>query len=71
MNIARTTSPSPQSKEVFSGAIDFPDPTGPSLAGFMVSETRQDKTDKSMRQPLHYLDIAIDPKIGQEAAVVN
>ena len=32
----------PQSKEVFFGTIDFPDPTEPSLAGFMVAETRQD-----------------------------
>ncbi|KAH8992726.1 hypothetical protein EDB92DRAFT_1945134 [Lactarius akahatsu] len=35
-NYARTTSPSPQSKEVFFGTIDFSDPTEPSTADFMT-----------------------------------
>ena len=61
----------PQSKEVFFGTIDFPDPTEPSLAGFMVAETRQDAADKRTKQLLHYLDLAMDPKIGQEAAADN
>ncbi|KAH9047120.1 hypothetical protein EDB84DRAFT_1673734 [Lactarius hengduanensis] len=59
------------SKEVFFGTTDFPDPTGPSLTGFMVTETRQGAADKRTRQLLHYLDLATDPKTGQEAAVVN
>ncbi|KAI0269476.1 hypothetical protein BGY98DRAFT_1014873 [Russula aff. rugulosa BPL654] len=61
----------PQSKEKFFGTIDLPDPTVPSLAGFMTTETRQDAADKSTRRLLHYLDLAINPKIGQEAAVDN
>ncbi|KAH9047116.1 hypothetical protein EDB84DRAFT_1462794 [Lactarius hengduanensis] len=61
----------PQSKEVFFGTIDLPDPTEPSMAGFMVAEIRQDATDKRTKQLLHYLDLAMVPKIGQEAAVVN
>ncbi|KAH9027595.1 hypothetical protein EDB85DRAFT_2091818 [Lactarius pseudohatsudake] len=60
----------PQSKEVFFGTTDFPDPTEPSLAGFMATESRQDAadTDKRTKQLLHYLDLAMD---GQEAAVDN
>jgi hypothetical protein len=59
----------PQSKEEFFGTTDFPDPIEPSLAGFMVAETRQDAPDKSTKQLLHYLNLAMNPKIGQEAAV--
>jgi hypothetical protein len=61
----------PQNKQEFFGTIDFPDPSEPSLAGFMVAETRQDAADKRTKQLLHYLDLAMDPKIGQEAAVDN
>jgi hypothetical protein len=61
----------PQNKEEFFGTIDFPDPVEPSLAGFMTAETRQDATDKKTRQLLHYLDLAMDPKVGQDAAVDN
>ncbi|KAH9164579.1 hypothetical protein EDB89DRAFT_2016810 [Lactarius sanguifluus] len=60
-----------QSKEVFFGTTNFPDPTEPSLTGFMVTETRHGAADKRTRQVLHYLDLATDPKTGQEAAVVN
>ncbi|KAH9071197.1 hypothetical protein EDB83DRAFT_2541838 [Lactarius deliciosus] len=63
----------PQRKEVFFGTIDFPDPIEPPLAGFMATKSRQDAadTDKGTKQLLHYLDLAMEPKIGQEAAVVN
>ena len=37
----------------------------------MVSETRQDAADKSTKQLLHYLDLVMNPKIGQEVAVDN
>lgn len=37
----------------------------------MVAETRQDAADKRTKQLLHYLDLVMDPKIGQEAAVDN
>ncbi|KAH9005573.1 hypothetical protein EDB86DRAFT_2879210 [Lactarius hatsudake] len=47
----------PQSKEVFLGTTNFPDPTDPSLTG--------------RGNYLHYLDLATDLKTGQEAAVVN
>jgi hypothetical protein len=43
----------PQSKEVFFETIDLPDPTEPSLASFMVAETRQGAADKRMKQLLH------------------
>ncbi|KAI9461140.1 hypothetical protein HD554DRAFT_2028417 [Boletus coccyginus] len=59
----------PLDKEEFFGTIDFPAELSP--AGFMTVETRQDAVDKNTRQLLHYLDLAIDPKIGQEAAVRN
>lgn len=58
----------PQNKVEFFGTIELPDP---SLAGFMTSETRQDATDKKTKQLLHYLDLAMHPKVGQEAAIVN
>ena len=61
----------PQSKEEFFGTIDFPDPTEPSLLGFMTNETRQTAADKKTKQLLHYLDLAMEPNIGQEAAVDN
>ena len=60
-----------QNKEEFFGTIDLPNPAEPSMAGFMVTETRQDAQDKKTRQLLHYLDLAMSPKIGQEAAVDN
>jgi hypothetical protein len=50
------------------GTIDFPDPAEPSLAGFMSAETWQDAADKKTRQLQHYLDLAMDPKVGQEEA---
>ena len=61
----------PQNKEEFFETVNFPDPTEPSLAGFMTTETRQDAADKKTKQLLHYLDLVMDPKVGQEAAVDN
>jgi len=61
----------PQNKEEFFGTIDFPDPAVPSLAGFMATEARRDAADQKTRQLLHFLDLAMDPKIGHEAAVDN
>ncbi|KAI9462863.1 hypothetical protein BJY52DRAFT_1255659 [Lactarius psammicola] len=61
----------PQSKELFFGTIDFPDPTEQSLEGFTAAETRQDVADKRTKQLLHYLNLATGPKIGQEAAIDN
>ena len=75
-----------QNKKEFFGTTNFPDPAKSSLAGFMATETRTgaankkaanrkaaDKKgeDKKTRQLLHYLDLAMDPKIGQEAAATN
>ncbi len=61
----------PQNKEEFFRTTDFPDPAEPSLVGFMTAETRQDAADKRTKQLLHYLDLAMDPKIGQEAALTT
>ncbi|KAH9979646.1 hypothetical protein BJV74DRAFT_888074 [Russula compacta] len=61
----------PQNKDEFFETIDFPVPDEPSLAGFMAAETRLDTEDKKTRQLLYYLDLAMGPKIGQEAAVGN
>jgi len=63
----------PQTKAEFFGTNDFPDPTvtEPSLLGFMTNESRLTATDKKTKQLLHYLDLPMDPKIGQEAAVDN
>ncbi|CAA7263532.1 unnamed protein product [Cyclocybe aegerita] len=61
----------PQTKAEFFGTNDFPDPTEPSLLGFMKNESRETATEKKTKQLLHYLDLAMDPKMGQEAAVAN
>ena len=37
----------------------------------MTVETRQDAADKRMKQLLHYLDLAMNPKVGLETAVNN
>jgi hypothetical protein len=62
-----------QSKAEFFGTDNLPDPTEPSISGFMTTESRQAAQDKDKRtkQLLHYLDLAMDPKAGQEAAVDN
>ncbi|KAN0107284.1 hypothetical protein V8E52_010336 [Russula decolorans] len=60
----------PWNKQEF-GTIVFPDPAELSLAGLMTAETRQDAADKKTRQLLRYLDLAMDPKVGQDAAVDN
>ena len=41
------------------------------MVGFMATKTRQDTEDKKTKQLLHYLDLAMAPKVGQEAAVDN
>ena len=62
----------PQNKAVFFETTDFPDPTGPSLAGFMIAKTGQKAGDKRMKQLLYYcLDLVMNPRMGQEAAVDN
>lgn len=61
----------PQNKQEFFGLDDLPAPASPSLAGFMTIEDREHATDRETRKLLHYLDLALDPKVGQEAAVDN
>ena len=61
----------PQNKQEFFGLDDLPAPASPSLAGFMTTEDREQATDRETRKLLHYLDLALDPKMGQEAAVDN
>ena len=60
-----------QSKDEFFETNDFPDPTEPSMLGFMAHESREMATDKNTKQLLHYLDLAIYPKAGLESAVDN
>ena len=59
----------PQSKVEFFGTTDFPDPTDPSLVGFITNETWRTAKDKRTKQLIRHLDYAMDPKIGKEAAV--
>ena len=42
-----------------------------SLVGFLTTEDRQHAADSETRKLLHYLDLALDSKVGQEAAVNN
>jgi hypothetical protein len=60
-----------QDKQEFFGVPNLPAPARPSLVGFMTTEDRQHAADNETRKLLHYLDLALDPKVGQEAAVDN
>jgi len=37
----------------------------------MATEGRADAHDNETKKLLHYLDLALDPKVGQETAVNN
>ena len=60
-----------QNKQQFFGVPDLPAPARPSLVGFLTTEDRQNAADDDTRRLLHYLDLALDPKVGQESAVDN
>ncbi|KAM6493592.1 hypothetical protein JOM56_011726 [Amanita muscaria] len=60
-----------QTKQQFFGVSNLPRTARPSLVGFMTTEDRQLAADSETRKLLHYLDLALDPKVGQEAAVDN
>jgi hypothetical protein len=58
-----------QNEVEFFGTADLPVPTDPSLSGFLKNECRQTAMDKKTKQLIHHLDLAMNPKIGMEAAV--
>jgi len=60
-----------QNKREFFGVDELPMPTQPSLAGFLTTEDRTYAHDNETKKLLHYLDLALDPKVGQETAVDN
>ena len=60
-----------ENKERFFREPNLPTPTRPSLVGFMTTTDRQHATDSKTRKLLHFLDLALDPRGGQEAAVDN
>ncbi|KAF8885241.1 hypothetical protein CPB84DRAFT_1788510 [Gymnopilus junonius] len=60
-----------QSKADFFGTTELADPTDPSLLGFINNESRATASDNETKQLIHYLDLAMNPKVGQEAAVDN
>ena len=60
-----------QNKQEFFGVADLPAPVIPSLAGFMTTEDRENAADGETRKLLHYLDLVLNPQIGQEAVVDN
>lgn len=60
-----------QNKQQFFGVPDLPAPARPSLVGFLTTEDRQNAPDNETRKLLHYLDLALDPKVGHESAVDN
>ena len=61
----------PQSKQEFFGSANLPAPVIPSLAGFMTTEDRVHAVDRETRKLLHYLDLVLDPQVGQESVVDN
>ena len=60
-----------QDKEQFFGMPNLPTSSRPSLVGFMTTADRKHATDSETRKLLHFLDLALDPRGGQEAAVDN
>ena len=58
-----------QNKQEFFGVADLPAPIIPSLAGFMTTEDREHAADPETRKLLHYLELVLDPQIGQEAVL--
>lgn len=60
-----------QNKQQFFGVPNLPAPARPALVGFMTTEDRQHAADSETRKLLHYFDLALDPKVGQEAAIDN
>ena len=60
-----------QNKQEFFGSTDLPTPVAPSLVAFMTVEDREDTVDGETRKLLHYLNLVLDPQVGQEAVVDN
>ncbi|KAF8508943.1 hypothetical protein BU17DRAFT_56480 [Hysterangium stoloniferum] len=60
-----------QTKAEFFGTENLPIPDKPSLIGFLTTEDRRHASDSDTKRLLHYLDLALDPKVGQETAVDN
>ena len=58
-------------KQEFFGVAHLPAPVIPSLTGFMTTEDREHAADGETKKLLHYLDLVLDPQIGQEAVVHN
>jgi len=70
MNSAHIISPSsPKLRNSFFGSTELPPPMNPSIAGFIEVEDRGGAEDSETRKLLHYLDLALNPKVGQESAV--
>ena len=61
----------PQNKQGFFGSANLPASVTPSLAGFMKTENRERGVDSETRKLLHYLDLVLDPQVGQESVVDN
>ena len=60
-----------QNKQEFFGSANLPAPITPSLAGFMTIEDREHAVDRKTRKLLHYLDLVLDPQVGQESVIDN
>ena len=60
-----------ENKEQFFSMPNLPTSSRPSLVGFMTTADRKHATDSETKKLLHFLDLALDPRGGQEAAVDN
>ena len=60
-----------QNKQEFFGSANLPTPVTPSLVGFMTIQDRVQAVDGETRKLLHYLNLVLDPQVGQEAVVDN
>jgi len=60
-----------QTKPEFFGVNDLPVPSQPTVVTFMTTKYRESVPDEATRKLLHFLDLALNPRAGDEAAVEN
>lgn len=60
-----------QTKAEFFGVNDLPLPSQPTVVAFMTTKNRWNAPDEATRKLLHFLDLALNPRAGDEEAVEN
>jgi hypothetical protein len=60
-----------QTKAEFFGVNDLHAPSQPTVVAFMITKYRENAPDEATRKLLHFLDLALSPRAGDEAVVEN